>query len=69
MSNIKYGPPKDIASQIWGACFDYKPLDTVIDGYTVDERVRLCWTRIHRVLHQNTDWFVDFVNSYPPDEP
>lgn len=43
-------PPKDIQNAIWGACFDYKDFDTVIDEEAVRDRIYRAWNSMHLVL-------------------
>lgn len=35
-----YWPPKDMANAIWGACFDYQNIDTIVGDISIRDRVK-----------------------------
>lgn len=40
---------KETFNAIWGACFDYKPLDHIVEGIAVEQRIVECWYRLTEI--------------------
>lgn len=68
MKNI---PPKDIAGQIHGHCFDHKDMDFKLWGQSVEQRTYNCWQGIHLVLKSwaeaDQQGFLDYIKKNNPD--
>ena len=67
-------PPKDLAGQIHGACFDYKDFDKKIMGTQIRERVYTAWNGIHMVIKAWIDAeggekdFLEYIRKNEVDE-
>ena len=67
-------PPKDIAGQIHGECFDYKDFDKKVMGIKIRERVYSTWNGIHMVIKAWIDSeggeqdFLNYIRKNEVDE-
>jgi len=63
-------PCKDLASAIHQHCFDYKNMETVVDGETIDHRIWDCYNTLFYVIKKWVEAdekdFIDYVKKSKP---